>query len=263
LHHCAATGDGATFYLFNGFIVFDDPQWAEYTITIDPVTLQNRWDWQGLGQWNWWPWQIPIAEPPNNFIAPYWTDLTIDNNRYQRVEDVCSVPVAQCLAWVEGQCVDWYVGSVWAPCDWSWVTRPPGRLLVTTLGEAPNRVWVVEWLNARNVWTGNLCTFELQLYEGSNAILCLYEDFQTKDAGGPYFEIPSVLIGGEDYFATNVGHFGETYEVPGGWHWWPWSEHVWSMWVRELAGVKWMSWYLSNGQVPQPMAAGTMRGFIY
>ena len=242
-------GYDRAYVAINGFLVFDDPGRAEY----DPLTGS----WVGMGQWNWWPWQLPTKEPPNNFVAPYWTDLAIGDNTYEAVTQVCAL--CTMVDPVSGICLRHY----YFPCAWELVERPRGRLLYATVGDAPNRKFVVEWLNARNVWTGNLATFEVQLFEGSNAILFLYKDFQTKDASGTYLEIPSVVVGMEDYYGSPVGFAGNTYTLPG--------PYLFGFNLRGIAmlfsafkpdwPLIWTSW--AKGGVPQPMAAGSMRGFVY
>jgi hypothetical protein len=245
----------------NGFLVLDDPEWQEYV--YDPEA--EEWHWRGAGNWNWWPWQLPIREPPNNFIAPYWTDLAIGDNSYQKVEDLCRRCILPELP-IGEECPRYE----WLPCEWSTVERPRGRLLYATLGEEPNRKFVVEWLNARNRHTGSLCTFQVQLFEGSSAILFLYKDFQNKDASTPYFEVPSVLIGIEDYYgATAVGTAftsvggGVGSMIPGMPSW----RGIVMNWIPkpvfDIAPWWIFQWLVVGFHIPQPRNAGDMVGFVY
>ena len=184
----------------NGFVVFADEQYHQ---AVDVKAEDYVWVQPNLGAWNWWPWQVPIAEPPNNFVAPYWSDFSIGDNGWWKpveVHFVCfrnqddnpETPADESLLCAEG---DYLV------TNWALVQRPRGRLLYQTVGTAPNRKFVVEWLNARNHWNGGLATYELQMFEGSNAILFLYKDFQGKE-GQPYMDNPSVVVGMEDWYGT-------------------------------------------------------------
>jgi hypothetical protein len=77
-----------------------------------------------------------------------------------------------------------------------------------SVGEEPNRKFVVQWANAKQYWSGNLATFQLQLWEGSNGILFLYKDFMVKGLWeDPPHEYPFViqfhaLVGMEDFYGT-------------------------------------------------------------
>ncbi|UCC75935.1 MAG: hypothetical protein JSW37_10505, partial [Anaerolineales bacterium] len=171
----------------NGYLLFRDPapSWynggLEWYYDLDWYFEHGGWPWSPIrvrpfgDSWNWWPWQLPIAEPPNNFIAPYWTDLWIGDNGFNHVVDV------------ELVCMEWNAAAVAPVCLW-WeylpkyevVERPRGYMMFATIGEAPNRIFVAEWLRAKNAHTGNLTTFQAQIFEGSNAILFLYQDFMPK-----------------------------------------------------------------------------------
>ena len=254
----------------NGFIVFADHSVPSASVVFDTtVALTDAAPQQpGLGSWNWWPHQLPIVEPPNNFVAPYWTDLAIGDNSYHKVTEVCK----ECVLWVptdsDPMCYQWE----YLPCEWEKVERPRGRLLYATLGEAPNRKFVVEWLNARNHWTGFLATFQLQLFEGSNAILFLYKDFQTKDPGQAYFDVPSVLIGMEDWYGTTG--VGQTFMLDDAIHNWlvfnnsfrgavlDWYGKL--TWEQLLAGLPpYVPSWGTGTRLPAPMANGDMMGFVY
>jgi hypothetical protein len=188
----------------NGYLVPADPNFMEWT--QDP----NR------GSMNKWAeiWLGPAR--PNNIIAPFWSDWIIGDNTRRVVEDVC------------------YSGGEWVVCDWSMEERPRGRLLFHTFGSAPNRVFVVEWQNARNNHSGDLASFQVQLFEGSNAILFLYGDADPTVDGRPFVQ-PAAVIGVEDLSGK---HFvGEAFSA-GMWDW--------NKWV--------------NG--PAPVADGDMWGFV-
>jgi hypothetical protein len=245
----------------NGFIVFADKSTGERRPLVSANTVPDAQQ-PGLGSWNWWPWQVPIAEPPNNFVAPYWTDLAIGGNDYFRVAQVCREQTDNLWDDEHQQYVPVYS---YLPCEWQMVERPRGRLLYATLGTAPNRKFVVEWLNARNHWTGFLTTFELQLFEGSNAILFLYKDFQTKDEGQVYFEVPSVVIGMEDWFGTTG--VGQAYVLDGPRPFWNELDLTYRVSVEinkpslDQDGIP--APYGAAAHVPPPMSNGDMVGFVY
>ncbi len=54
--------------------------------------------------------------------------------------------------------------------------RFEGYLETEVVGEAPNRIFVVEWDAIPRYDTGDPLTFEVQLFEGSNDIVFLYQD---------------------------------------------------------------------------------------
>jgi hypothetical protein len=268
----------------NGFLVFDDPEVQEFVArevcekdcSCNPCGgheceeyCVTEWHWEGAGNWNWWPWQIPIREPPDNFIAPYWTDLAIGDNSYTHVQDIsyqCVIP--DLFGWGDGECMQYEM----VPSATVTIPRPRGRLLYATVGEEPNRRFIVEWLNARNRHTGNLCTFQVQLYEGSSATLFLYKDFQTKDASGTYFETPAVVIGMEDYYgASGVGtaftmegaSIGRMLPIPGMPSW----RGIVMNWLPKAAFdlLPWwiFGWMTFGFKLPPPRAAGDMVGYVY
>ncbi len=61
--------------------------------------------------------------------------------------------------------------------------RFEGFLETEVVGEAPNRIFVVEWDAIPRYDTGDLLTFEVQLFEGSNDIVFLYQDVAQGEAG--------------------------------------------------------------------------------
>jgi hypothetical protein len=212
-------GYNATLVHDNGFIFFPD-------VTYRPIDLDGDGDPdifrpEVLTDDTNWLHQDFSREPPNNFIAPFWSDWYFGSNDYYDAGiafDANDLPFRH----DDGTPVFW---------DNGWVRRPRGRLLYATLGEAPNRTFVVEWLNGRDIYTGFLATFELQLFEGSNAILFLYKEFVGKP-GNPDFFIAAhpVLIGLEDLF-------GVTY-------------------VGDLYTPEWE-------RMPSPVANESVRGFVY
>jgi hypothetical protein len=197
----------------------------------------------------------PDAGVPNNFIAPFWSDITISDNTFQAVEMVgfvhtgptnpiaggnqhacaptfCNVPGAPVMSSGPGACgcVNppqdaahqvspgvWRCDAVqgyWTPCRTSTTARPAGKLLYQTVGAPGERKFVVQWSHARNIWTGNLATFQVQLWESNGAILFLYKDFTQKADfhGGPpapYTVVPGIAVGREDWFGTTA--VGQTY----------------------------------------------------
>jgi hypothetical protein len=243
----------------NGFVVLRDRSFLDERHTVSANCYFQDCEQPDMGAWNWYPWQLPIAEAPNNFIAPYWTDWAIGDNSYFKMAKGCSDLDGTLNGGIIGLPGN---GDVRPICRRQVVTRPRGRMLYATLGTAPNRKFVVEWLNARNHWTGFLATFELQLFEGSNAILFLYKDFQPKDEGQQYFDVPSVVIGMEDWFGTTG--VGQAYVLDTG-------QLLWL--PADLRGhlVSNPKAFLdanpeSLGGMPHltpPMANGDMLGFVY
>jgi len=133
---------------------------------------------------------------------------------------------AQCEADCEDNQPRVDLQGYWVPCDTHEVTRPRGRLLYKTVGEEPNRKFVVEWANAKVWGTGGLATFQVQLWEGNNAILFLYKDFKPM----AFFEDPPheaafvladvLFVGIEDFYGTTgVGqaYTGHRTASPEGW----------------------------------------------
>jgi hypothetical protein len=89
------------------------------------------------------------------------------------------------------------------------------------VGDPGERKFVVEWSYARNIWTGHLATFQVQLWESNGAILFLYKEFTTKafwEGHGPgVFNVaPGIVVGMEDWFGTTgVGQAYLPERVPG------------------------------------------------
>jgi len=219
-----------------------DPPWFPSECEIvawNTELLDTGWDeiWVGtkgyvafhepvrdLGQisaikWNQMPSEIPLPWPPNNMIAPYLTDLAIGDNDFDEVTKVCF----RCTRWdPDGVCI----GGFYQPCAWRRVHVPRGRLLYRTVGDAPNRKFVVEWANAKVYWGSGFATFELQILEGSNIIAFLFKDFKPL----AFYEDPphaaafplwdTLVVGMEDSFGTTgVGQaYGGTPDFsPDGW----------------------------------------------
>jgi hypothetical protein len=267
----------------NGYALFRSPvpnifdgglEWYEdweWWNNLDPIQqlLWSPWRIRPYGDsWNWWPWQLGIAEPPNNFVAPYWTDLWIGDNGFNHVVDV------ELKCWEDLPIIGWW-------CEYlpiyEVVERPRGYILFDTVGEEPNRIFVAEWLHAKNAHTGNLATFQAQMFEGSNGILFLYRDFVPKTETAAYFEIPSVIAGLED--APGFNSAGSLYAppgfsditqmfpfIPGGREW---AFTFWQPTGPFPKGSLWFPWQFILGffniqypYLPQPFAAGDMLGFI-
>lgn len=56
-----------------------------------------------------------------------------------------------------------------------------GELAVATVGAAPHRIFVVEWRDVPPYGSNDGLTFAVQLHEGSNDIVVLYEDLSSGD----------------------------------------------------------------------------------
>ena len=199
-------------------------------------------------KWGEMPTEVPLPWPPNNMIAPYMTDLAIGDNTFWDVVDVAFFcawgPNGSCAPEVcndtrypapkyEGpRCcaespIDGNPGEgFWMPCNIEQVFVPRGRLLYQTVGEEPDRKFVVEWANAKVYWGSGYATFQLQLWEGNNAVLFLYKDFKplafyedpSHDAAFPLWD--ALVVGMEDYYGkTGVGqaYIGEPDFSPDGW----------------------------------------------
>jgi hypothetical protein len=279
----------------NGFMLFRGTPLSPWDGGVEPGLEWNPvlgvWVLTSINafgdSWNWWPWQLPIAEPPNNFIAGYWTDLVIGDNG------------VQCVSGVDRVCVDWGPppwpnppGHPDNPCfgfeylaNTYILPRPRGRLLYATIGEPPNQVFVAEWLRAKNYHTGNLVTFQIQIEEGTGNILYLYQNFQPKQCPErdpvPYFEVPSVLAGLEN--AQGTMSAGDIYAAPGpgpapfGFHaravemffykpTFPINPFMQDWWRGLLKRFVLPLWPMTGAsvypQLPQVFNAGDMLGFI-
>jgi len=212
-------GFDEVYVALNGYVVFD-------VGPFDPG-MRPAGEMAGLGTHAWWPHLLPSAEVPNCIIAPYWTDLNISDNAFTEVTSVhfvCNqlLPGVHPEPRTPNDCVNRL--GYYAPYTTREVERPRGRLLYQTVGTAPNRKFVVEWANAKNIWTSNLATFELQLFEGSNGILYLYKEFTTKAAfedpphASPFLVTPSLIVGMEDaYGAVGVGQAYLAQKTPFKW----------------------------------------------
>ena len=188
-------------------------------MTLFPFSkdVTGNWIVPPTGSWA-APWIPQDFGPgyPNNLIAPFWNNTVINDNNYQE-------------STADG-------ARTW------WVERPRGRMLTTCLGEEPNRVQVIEWVNARDEYTGFLSTFEMQLFEGSNAILFLYKDFEAKSADVWHSGTP-IVIGMEGFFGHAI--VGQMYlnDSP--------------LYVSTSGGTGW------DPYTALPVAAQSMRGFVY
>ena len=186
----------------NGYVVLADPQYL-WKYDQDPNVGHGQ-EWANSAHY----YDMALGPGrPNNFIAPFWSDWVIGDNTTWKVEKICQEYMYDVWDEVNEEWDPWYE---WVPCyegGWSEVFRPRGRMLTQTFGDAPNRVFVVEWQNARNYSSGDLISFQLQLFEGSNAILFLYSDPMPAVDGRPFFQ-PNGVIGMEDSFGkTYVGQF--------------------------------------------------------
>jgi hypothetical protein len=184
----------------NGYLVVADPQYLAQVkdldfVIQDPNIGTNGHYYSALG-----------PQRPNNYIAPFWSDWVIGDNTTHKVVSIKKIAVKCPPQKLEA--VDAPNGQIcyeWVPDQVADGERPRGRLLFKTVGEAPNRVFVVEWQNARNYSSGNLVSFQAQLFEGSNAILFQYKDAMPEDDSRPFFQFGGV-IGIEDSFGqTYVG----------------------------------------------------------
>jgi hypothetical protein len=194
----------------NGYVVFDT---GNHRNAPGPRPAAC---FDGLGTWAWDPRLLPSADIPNNFIAPYWSHLAVTDNSFEDVTAVgffCALgvlPDPECAGGEPFPNRDCCVNGEgwWAPIAWRTVNRPRGRLLYQTEGTEPNRKFVVQWSNAKNAVTGNLATFQVQLWEHQSKILFLYKSFTTKahyedpphGDTDPYFVSPGVLVGMEDWY---------------------------------------------------------------
>jgi hypothetical protein len=215
----------------NGYLVLADPQYLANgsgpLILQDPnIGTQGHAEDEQLG-----------PARPNNYIAPFWSDWVIGDNTTTKVISLVKRPVpcyrqpGDIQASTNG-CYEW------VPNGYTLVERPRGRLLVKTFGQAPNRVFVVEWQNARNYHSANLVSFQVQLFEGSNAVLFQYKDPVPEDAGRPFTQ-PGGVIGMEDYF-------GQTY-----------------VGMQFASGAQSKSNPLHWTPAPAPVSDGDQIGFVY
>jgi hypothetical protein len=194
----------------NGYVVFD---------TVPGMgAARPAANFTGLGTQANFPTQLQSAEVPNDFIAPFWTNLTIGENAFTEVTSVhfvCDLllPGVHPEPRSSSDCVAGQ--GHYEVYTTRMVERPRGRLLYKTEGTAPNQKFIVEWSNAKNIFTSDLASFQLQLFQGSNGIAFLYKSFKGVSAFedpphvSPYNITPSLLVGMED--ATGDVGVGQAY----------------------------------------------------
>jgi len=223
---------------YNGYLAFGEavPEWEVSGYSIPWFELADHR-------------AVPSPVEPNNLVIPYLTDLIIGDNDFVEVTSVAfnctgdcdegpitkncpDKPIGGAVVSGPNGCVDNLpaecdpVTGYWVPCTARTISRPRGRLLYKTVGEEPNRKFVVEWANARIYDAGGLATFQVQLWEGNNAILFLYKDFKPM----AFFEDPpheaafvlheGLVHGVEDFYGqVGVGfaYFAHPTASPAGW----------------------------------------------
>jgi hypothetical protein len=98
----------------------------------------------------------------------------------------------------------------WDDLVYSQTTWPDSRLLFQTIGSSPNRVFVLEWHQVRNIGAGpeSRASFQIRLYETSNAFEVIYDRATWLGAGH------SATIGYENADGTQGGDVGTTFTGP-------------------------------------------------
>lgn len=111
---------------------------------------------------------------PFTFYGTTYSEITISSNGNAQFGSQNPEYFNQCLSQTPATAMSDMLAPFWDDFD----VRLAGFIEIDTFGEAPNRIFVVEWDNIPYFGGDleDLATFELQLFEGSNDILFLYED---------------------------------------------------------------------------------------
>ena len=116
---------------------------------------------------------------PFTFYGATYTDVKVSTNGNLQFTTDNPLPRPDCLAPAAG--MGDLIAPYWADLD----LTAHGALETAVMGEAPARVFVVEWDDVPLYGTdsGDRVTFEVQLFETSNDIVFLYEDPTTAGGG--------------------------------------------------------------------------------
>jgi len=116
---------------------------------------------------------------PFTFYGATYTDVHVSTNGNLQFTTDNPLPRPDCLAPAAG--MGDLIAPYWADLD----LTAHGALETAVVGEAPARVFVVEWDDVPLYGTDSddRVTFEVQLFETSNDIVFLYEDPTTVKAG--------------------------------------------------------------------------------
>jgi hypothetical protein len=119
---------------------------------------------------------ITLALPfPFTFYGTTYTELTASSNGNVQFSTDNANYANSCLtpAYDMGD----MIAPFWDDLDLRYV----GYLETAVVGEAPNRIMVIEWDDVPRYETGEPVTFALQLHEGSNDMVFLYESVTQSD----------------------------------------------------------------------------------
>ena len=123
---------------------------------------------------------MPIPLPfPFTFYGTTYTDIYVGSNGTLQFGSGTVAFPERCLADGPNPGVGDLIAPYWDDLDLSFY----GLHETATIGEAPNRIFVIEWDDVPR-YGGNpddTVTFEVQLFEGSDDILFLYQDVTTFD----------------------------------------------------------------------------------
>ncbi len=119
-----------------------------------------------------------------NFIGKYYSEITVYTNGYASFNPV--IYVLNCYAndllfilWPPDNFIN--ILSPW----WDDLIMDTGFVYYETSGTAPNRVFTIEWENARVVAADDTYTFQIKLHETINVIEFIYGNSSNIDGSGP------------------------------------------------------------------------------
>lgn len=120
--------------------------------------------------------QLPFAF---TFYGTTYTELFASSNGNLQFANASPEYRNSCLDAKPAAGMGNMIAPYWDDLDLRFV----GYLETEVVGEAPNRIFVVEWDEIPRFDTGDLLTFEVQLFEGSNDMVFLYQDVAQGPAG--------------------------------------------------------------------------------
>ncbi|MCL4263552.1 MAG: hypothetical protein KJ069_10075 [Anaerolineae bacterium] len=120
--------------------------------------------------------ELPFAF---TFYGTTYTELFVSSNGNLQLGNANPEYQNSCLDTKPAPGMGDMIAPYWDDLDLRFV----GYLETEVVGEAPNRIFVVEWDEVPRYDTSDLLTFEVQLFEGSNDIVFLYQDVAQGEAG--------------------------------------------------------------------------------
>lgn len=116
---------------------------------------------------------------PFTFYGTTYTEVNASSNGNLQFGNDNPLYINSCLNNGPANNMGDMIAPYWDDLD----LRAFGYLETELVGEEPNRIFVVEWDDVPRFDTGEPVTFEVQLFEGSNNIVFLYENVE-QSAGG-------------------------------------------------------------------------------